>query len=121
MIKVKDIKEMLALYGHAIPELEQLIAGKEDDQALDLIDRNDYIASVLWQREDIKVVLVDNEIDASEENVDKVIDKLGEGLKDCSSGFEYIDYVVTSLFDTSEKILDKILIRMFGDIDKPNQ
>lgn len=55
----------------------------------DLINRNHYIATILWQTEDVKGELEEQGFEGSDENAAIVINEgLHGSLEDCSSGWE---------------------------------
>jgi len=77
--------------------LEQMLKAMEHDNrdGLNLIDRDSYIATVLWQEEDIKSVLEDRGFPTDEETVTEVLNHLSiSQLEDCSDGFDVIHAAV---------------------------
>lgn len=94
---VREVKEMLSLYGKKKPALEKLIKDKPDEFELDLVDRNDYVGYTLWHEDDIKEALLTEGFDDTARNIDLVVEALGDGLNDCSDGWEYINHTIFAL------------------------
>lgn len=68
-----------------IPELRTLVANKQDEEHLDLINLDNYFACKLWSEEDIVGVLEEAGYEASEENVNAVINSgLLKNLNNCT-------------------------------------
>ena len=78
-----------------IPELRDLITGKQNNTVLDLLDRNDYFASKLWCEEDIKDVLKEEGYPVTEANIMAVMnDDALNDLADCA------DYEWNIIYDS---------------------
>lgn len=88
--------------GHDIPALESFLSGRKDDEVLDLLNRNDYIATTLWSREDIASMLEERGIEPSEENIDAVLDSgCLKYLGDCNDeDWMMINDAITHAFKT---------------------
>ena len=77
------LKELIG--NRNIPELQKLINGHDDSDYLDLINRDDYIASKLWSKQDIINQMNEMGIEVTEDNVADVINSgLLKGLNECS-------------------------------------
>lgn len=59
--------------GYDIPELKTFLHGRNDDEILDLLNRNDYIETVLWSSNDIADKLTEKGIEPTDNNIKKVI------------------------------------------------
>ncbi len=59
--------------GYDIPSLRLFLQDRNDNDVLDLINRNDFISTILWTREDIKAKIEELGYVATNENIDKVI------------------------------------------------
>lgn len=107
---VKDIKDLLACSEKSFPELEALIKDKDDNALLNIIDRNDYIATKLWLMDDVEKEINDMIEDIPEEiqSITPLLTKRQEildncrseefdALSDCTdSEWEYIRSVITN-------------------------
>lgn len=73
-------------------ELHQMIADRSDNDFVNLIDRERYFASILWQEEDIKEALLQHCIEPTPENVAKVLSVLDiKEMENCEHGWEVIE------------------------------
>ena len=73
--------------GKNIPPLKTLLEGKPDNQFLDLLNRDDYIATKLWSKEDIEAALEEKGYPVTEDNVNAVINSgMLKTLGDCTDG-----------------------------------
>lgn len=68
---VKDMKELLSNSEKSFPELENLIANKDDNTILNIFDRNDYLAAKLWTLQD-----VENQLDEMIDMIPKQIQSI---------------------------------------------
>lgn len=84
---VKDVKDLLACSEKSFPELEALIKDKNDNTQLNIIDRNDYIATKLWLMEDVEKEINDMIEDIPEEiqSITPLLTKRQEILDNCRS------------------------------------
>lgn len=75
-----------------VMELHQMIADRSDNDFVNLIDREQYFASILWQEEDIKEALLQHCIEPTSENVEKVLSVLDiKEMENCEHGWEVIE------------------------------
>lgn len=73
--------------GKNIPALETFLDGRPDEQFLDLLNRDDYIATVLWSKEDIEAALEEKGYPVTKGNVNAVINSgMLKALGDCTDG-----------------------------------
>lgn len=91
------LKELVG--NRCIPALQKLIDGKPDSSELLLANLEDYFAYKLWQREDIAESLKRQGYEASDENIDLIINNVLKSLCDCSEDWQVIDAAVCSIMD----------------------
>lgn len=73
--------------GKDVPLLESFLKGRADEQFLDLLNRDDYIATVLWSKEDIEAALEEKGYPVTKGNVNAVINSgMLKALGDCTDG-----------------------------------
>lgn len=71
--------------GRNIPELESFLQERSDDEELSLMNRGDYFATKVWQKDDIEACLEDNDYPVTEENIQRVLKcKMLNTLNDCT-------------------------------------
>lgn len=107
-VSKKEIEDALSILkangGSAKAEklcgaLSYIIDGMGGREHADIIDRDAYIASVLWHRKDIEEALDERGLEPADENVGKAIGALDTGmLEDCSDGWDAIYDAVDSAF-----------------------
>ena len=74
-----------------IPQLQKIIESHKNEDYLDLINRDDYVASVLWSKEDIASQMAEMGITPTEENIAKVINSGNlKRLNECSDQDWYV-------------------------------
>lgn len=64
---------------------------------VDLINRPDYVATVLWSKEDFVSSLEERGVEASEENLDYLIETVRPNLEDLSLACEVIEEAVEEM------------------------
>ncbi len=85
--------------GENIPQLEAFLEGRPDDQFLDLLNRDDYIATVLWSKADIETALEEKGYPVTEDNVNAVINSgMLKCLGDCTDGDWEVIYQTIDAF-----------------------
>ena len=106
--ELKEVIELLEKSNN--PNARKMAIGLkemvDDPECYDcnLINRNHYLATVLWRVEDVKKALKNNGFAGTEENVDTVCrDGLIKSLEDCSEGWDVIDFAICSLGDYLER------------------
>ena len=79
-------------YGDLIQVLNDIINDTENKaDNICLIDRNHYIATILWQRDDIREQLAQLCMPTSDAFVDEVLKELSiTDMEDCENGWAYI-------------------------------
>ncbi len=80
-----------------ITELE-FVLKQRDFGELNLIDKNAYISTILWEDADIEAALVKNEIEVTDERIADVANHVTEALSNCESGWDAIDEAIQTLF-----------------------
>ena len=89
----------------ALKELQE-----NNNQPFELINRSEYIESILWSEEDIRNALEQYGYEMSQENVDKVVNRIVDSLGDRSveAGWD----VITSAIVAATK--DRTLVNRHG-------
>lgn len=96
-LTVKLLKELIG--DRNIPALQELIKDKPDNQVLNLIDKQDYIAMKLWSKEDIISQITKNGFKPTDENVNTVLNSHElKYLNDCTD--EDWEIIKNAIFDT---------------------
>jgi hypothetical protein len=73
----------------------QKLADRTENKQFDIINRNEYTATILWSVDDIKSQLRSRGIPDTDENVDAVLEELDvDYMEDCSDGWEVIDRAI---------------------------
>ena len=80
--KSNDFPELVAMLKD--------ICSINTSQEVDLINRPDYFASVLWQDSDLEAALNANKIEVNEENLGRLKAETKSSLEDSSSGWDII-------------------------------
>lgn len=103
---VKALQESGADVGTLKETLMDIIEDDENqDSDIDLIDRNHYFASILWQEKDVRSELMERGYAPSDKNVSEVMSELDtDSMEDCSDAWEFI---YKAIDDTSDR-LDKL-------------
>ena len=76
-------------------DLAKLISGLLDEipgKTGNFINRENYVATVLWQDENIEQYLTEQGIEYDAEMVGAIADRCKDGLEDCSAGWDVISY-----------------------------
>ena len=119
--ELEDIVEVLANSGNesAIKmahKLAEMMQNDSESNVYNLINQKPYIASVLWDVDDIKEVLSEKGFTTTDENV-AIVCRTGivEALEDRLGGWDIIGWFVSDVRDRLEKKIEKkrILV-LFG-------
>lgn len=102
MITKTDLKKAgrLLLQSSELKELgEDLIkiadtTESAESYGVNLIDRNHYCATILWQTEDFVNAIENRGLEATDNILNYVISESRKGLEDCSDGWETIEYCI---------------------------
>lgn len=105
--ELEDIVEVLANSGNesAIKmahKLAEMMQNNSESNVYNLINHKPYIASVLWDVDDIKEVLSEKGFTTTDENVAIV-----EALEDRLGGWDIIGWFVSDVKDRLEKKIEK--------------
>lgn len=61
-------------------------------QEIELINKNEYFASILWTRYDIKCTLEENGYEGTDENINAVLNEISiSDMEDCENGWNIIN------------------------------
>lgn len=99
LVKVIEVLEKEEASKEFIEMLKGISKNKASDD-VNLINRSDYCALILWQEEDIYCALEKNDIKPTDENISAVINEAKGVLEDCSHGWEVLDVVIGNLFNS---------------------
>lgn len=111
--ELEDIVEVLANSGNknAIKmahKLAKMMQNNSESNVYSLINQKPYIASVLWDVDDIKEVLSEKGFATTDENVAIVCETdIVEALEDRLSGWDIIGWFVSDVRDRLEKKIEK--------------
>ena len=111
--ELEDIVEVLANSGNesAIKmahKLAEMMQNDSESNVYNLINQKPYIASVLWDVDDIKEVLSEKGFTTTDENV-AIVCRTGivEALEDRLGGWDIIGWFVSDVRDRLEKKIEK--------------
>ena len=111
--ELEDIVEVLANSGSesAIKmahKLAEMMQNNSESNVYNLINHKPYIASVLWDVDDIKEVLSEKGFTTTDENV-AIVCRTGivEALEDRLGGWDIIGWFVSDVKDRLEKKIEK--------------
>jgi hypothetical protein len=111
--ELEDIVEVLANSGNesAIKmahKLAEMMQNDSESNVYNLINHKPYIASVLWDVDDIKEVLSEKGFTTTDENV-SIVCRTGivEALEDRLGGWDIIGWFVSDVRDRLEKKIEK--------------
>lgn len=94
--ELNDVKEILnGNQSESVKKmtkfLDEVLSDKDCDEEYDLINRDHYVASVLWQMEDIKAALEERGYATSDWNVEEIVGNINsEKMCDTEFGWEAI-------------------------------
>lgn len=92
-----------------IRRLKEIVTDPEGSSEVDLIDRNKYFATILWQEEDIRSALEDRGIEPTDENIELVFDNLGiSEMENCEYGWDCIYCAINETFSDEESFNEDI-------------
>ena len=110
-----QIRELIS--GCNIPALQKLIEGKGDEQEIDLIDRNDYVAVKLWTEEDIAGCLEEKGFPAEAAHIAEVINHgAARSLHDCTE--EDWECIYSAIYTCISHGAFPRSVKVSGPIDK---
>lgn len=98
LTKVIEVLEREDVSEDFIEILRGIMQNKASDE-VNLINRCDYFATILWQEEDVVSALEKNDIKVTDERISAVMSEAEGVLEDCSHGWEVLDTVIGNLFD----------------------
>lgn len=107
MVKKKELEKAIEVLEkeEVSKELIEMLKGIAKNKATDevnLINRCDYFAKILWQEEDIYCALEKNNIKPTKENISAVANESVGVLEDCSHGWDVLDVVISDLFKNNK-------------------
>lgn len=102
---IKILKDSKSISEDLINTLQNIVDEEDtaDDDTVELIDKNKYFATILWQNEDIRSMLKEHNIPISKENIDKIFDELDTtSMEDCSHGWDIMEDAFDRAFAIDE-------------------
>lgn len=103
--------------GSNIPALQRLIEGKSDEQEIDLIDKNDYVAVKLWSEDDIAGCLEEKGFPAAAAHIAEVLNHgAASALGDCTE--EEWECIYSAIYNCISQGAFPRHVKVEGPIDK---
>ena len=100
-ISCKELKRAISVLekadSHGCEKIKKIlkeIVKTSIEENVNLIDRNQYFATILWQDDDIKTALEERDFSTLSENVERIKTNSKKQLEDCSHGWDVIDVVI---------------------------
>lgn len=96
--------------------LQAVLNDKECENKYDLINKDHYFATILWQKEDIKVALEEEDMPNNDDMVEKILDHIGiSEMENCEHGWDCITDAIDRIKMEQVKTVSLILNDYVGE------
>lgn len=107
ILEEHDTKNKAGAVRRALKKICKDMDRDDRDDTADLIDRNAYIATILWQEDDIKEALWEHDIKPSRSIIDEVVCKLDtDEMENCEHGWDVINDTISRVLPFPGYIYD---------------